>query len=336
MEAAAANRAEKQRQQLDTSLSEIFALFADLAASKDDKGEPVLSKEELVEAHGGDFHLFAKLDVDQSGFVDANEFTTFLTAQAAEKEAKHAGKHAGHHWLQALLDTLSHGHKRAVGRRAQDPDTQMQNAVEIFGKVAALSSDDTIAEADLITAQGGNFHLFHKISGEDGTAISLEQWKAYISTSRTEHESKHEGGGGKWLHNFVDTLVYGYERSMAEQEDHARQDRELRAEAEACYVRLADLRQDDAASFVGGNAAATVTKDVLIKAQGGDLAVFTGLAFNAEGVLLKEEWVRWNLATKDAAEAGEKGVGYHQVYSLLATLQHGVEQALKCHRNHPD
>jgi len=76
--------------------SEIFALFLDLAGSKDAKGEVVLSKEE---AHGGDFHLFAQLDVDKSGFVDAKEWVNVLTAQAAEKDAKRAGK--GQRWLQA-------------------------------------------------------------------------------------------------------------------------------------------------------------------------------------------------------------------------------------------
>jgi len=100
-----AQRAEqaKMRADRDRIRWEILTEKAERAytevARLDGDGE-YMSREELVQAHGGDRGLFAKLDADLSGFITRHEWHAWLKETHAVKGAK------GEQWLNSVLDTL--------------------------------------------------------------------------------------------------------------------------------------------------------------------------------------------------------------------------------------
>jgi hypothetical protein len=100
----------------------------------------LLSKDELVAAHGGDFKIFAKLDTDGNGMISQDEFLAYLKSRHAEKGAKKAEK--GDQWLRQLLFTLRSGW---TGIRTKELDVKweglMKEARDVHATVLSKVGD---------------------------------------------------------------------------------------------------------------------------------------------------------------------------------------------------
>ena len=79
--------------------NEVGRTFAQVAA-RSNSPDGVVTKEELVKAMGGDFHVFEAMDVDHDQLVDLANFTAFV-----EDRHRAKGDH-GDAWLHDFLYTL--------------------------------------------------------------------------------------------------------------------------------------------------------------------------------------------------------------------------------------
>jgi hypothetical protein len=86
----------------EASRQEAEEAFRALARLHSDGSKETVSKAELVEAMGGDYGLFKKLDADESGEVTLREFQDFVVKTWVEKGEKKAAK-----WLHSLCHTLT-------------------------------------------------------------------------------------------------------------------------------------------------------------------------------------------------------------------------------------
>ena len=127
----------------------------------------------------GDFALFDKLDTDGDAGVSLLEWHTFMRATYKEKGATKAVK-----WVTTLLHTLRQVASGDEGDGVPVADAPVvsntaptegalsselrQDAVDVFGPLAALHSNDrgahdTVSKAEFVAAQQGDFGIFSKM-----------------------------------------------------------------------------------------------------------------------------------------------------------------------------
>ena len=67
------------------------------------RGDPAVSKEQLVRAHGGDYSVFERMDTDADGRISLEEWLAWLQAEH-QRKGKHGDKHT-----RTFLHTLKTG-----------------------------------------------------------------------------------------------------------------------------------------------------------------------------------------------------------------------------------
>ena len=96
--------------------AEVFRLLAD--------GDGLVSREEFVRAHNGEYKVFDKLDTDSDGNVDADEWHAFLKETHEKKGRK------GDQWLLSLIHTLRDNIRQHRKARAEAKKPLIQNIGE--------------------------------------------------------------------------------------------------------------------------------------------------------------------------------------------------------------
>ena len=80
------------------------SLYLAVAHLNDDTDDGVVTKDELIRCHGGDYHLFESLDEDSNGRVTFKEWTHYIASHRHALESKKAGR--GDDWVRHLVSTL--------------------------------------------------------------------------------------------------------------------------------------------------------------------------------------------------------------------------------------
>ena len=110
----------------------------------------IISKEELIDAQGGDYRLFQHMDADNGGSVSKLEWLIFMRGTHAQKSLTSIKK--GDKWLDHLMFTLRRGCGMSEMTLAQE-----REARDVYNIVANLKSKDGLmSKEDLVQAQGGD------------------------------------------------------------------------------------------------------------------------------------------------------------------------------------
>jgi len=105
---------------------------------------------------------------------------------------------------------------------------------------------------------------------------------SYIETERATRNTKAEGDGEKWLHQFLDTLSYGFQRTLKQKQEAQDKDNALLDKARGCFALLSASSEHDGED--------TMSKEELVAAQGGvDFHMFDEIDGSHDGTVSKEE-----------------------------------------------
>jgi len=109
----------------------VFHLVSELHTSEGgslrhwEEGGSRLSKTQLVAAHGGDYHLFERIDTDEDGFLSLSEWRHFIEMMRIQKKSDLKAEK----WLHALLYTLERNIDVLHSKREQREEAEQCSAI---------------------------------------------------------------------------------------------------------------------------------------------------------------------------------------------------------------
>jgi len=179
-------------------MDKVFDLLESMSMQKDEV-EPVFQKEELVEAHEGDFKIFEKMDSDSDGNITKQEWRDFISKTEEEK-----GEKKGERWRNNLLNTLTTN----IGQIRLEAAKRGQDCDRIFRLLATMSVEpgetlEHFSKDELLEAHDGDFHIFEKMDSDSDGKVTLQEWRNFIMT---QIDARGENKGERWRTSLFHTL----------------------------------------------------------------------------------------------------------------------------------
>jgi len=161
------------------------------------EAEGLSFREALLQAHGGDFGFYKKLDPDNSGAVSEVAWMACMGSEFGKRALKKRKK--ADDWLHMLLHTL----KRGCGDTSLTLE-QAHDCEQTFGLVSRLIDDDGLVyKEELVRAHGGDYNVFAEMDLDRSGEVTTEEWMRWL---HAEHDRKGLPKGDHWLGQLLYTL----------------------------------------------------------------------------------------------------------------------------------